>query len=441
MEPMVTIFKYKGNDVETYVSNSPHTTLHRLELMSTEKDTSIKIYMTKHPKPGQLYPELPNDPRINIIGIGHTTVTVAWQPSPSALQYNSDIQYCLLINVKHNYKSLCAAEATLSTRVRMNDNKALSLFITTDLLKQSELILHSKVNNRMTSHAIHKESSWDVRHICIGTNTIYTIHSLLPNTQYYIDVFAINLLTNASAAYTGTFSKTLEEPIPSAKPLKDGEVALVNISGKGYQLYSFQSQGPNRRVQFTIQACAGDVWVQITRNGRRLVSEMVEDLRYFTLKGKPADTYIVHLQSMGTSRASTKVHVTSHFYRPLFPILPESLKIKSFNKLRTCDSITIAWLGTQERAKYCVYRKRLEKGHATKEIMNKDICSEPEARKKSEKVRCKTFHNLNLQRAVTTETIRGLESGTPYLFDVYLVGPTGIPIKYKSKVVSTRKEC
>ncbi|NXG28878.1 NDNF protein, partial [Dromaius novaehollandiae] len=431
-----TIFNYKGNSVETYVGMSSYSALYMLEFLSTERDTHITVYLTTDTTSGHLYPELPVDPRIDVIGIGHTTVTLAWKHSPSVLQHRENIQYCLLVNEKHNYKSLCAAETAIrSSGMKLPPMLALSL--SPYLLEPQQVMILS--NSELS--IINKASSGEVRQICMGTKNTYTVPSLSPSTQYYFDVFVVNLLTNASAAYTGTFARTLEEPEPKMTELKDGKVIQVVLDGKKQKFYSLQYQARHKRVQFTFQSCRGQVRVHITKNGKTVASENISGLRYFSLKGNLLDTYLVQLRSTEQSNSSVKVQVSSHFHKPLFPLLPESLKIKSFSKLRTCNSVTIAWLGTQEESKYCVYKKRIEEDQVWMELQSTDRCAGPESRHKSEKVLCKYFYDINLQRAVTTETIKGLDAGTLYLFDVYLIGPSGIPVRYHSKVVKTRKKC
>ncbi|NXV76029.1 NDNF protein, partial [Atlantisia rogersi] len=431
-----TIFNYKGNSVETYMGMSSHSALYMLEFLSTERDTHITVYLTTDTTSGHLYPELPMDPRIDVIGIGHTTVTLTWKHSPSVLQHRENIQYCLLVNEKHNYKSLCAAETAMrSSGVKLPPTLALSL--SPYLLEPQQVMILS--NSELS--IISKASSGEVRQICVGTKNTYTVPSLSPSTQYYFDVFVVNLLTNASAAYTGTFARTLEEPEPKVTELKDGKVIQIVLDGKNQKFYSLQYQARHKKIQFTLQLCRGQVRVHITKNGKTVASENISGLRYFLLKGKLLDTYLVQLRSTEESNSSVKVQVSSHFHKPLFPLLPESIKIKSFSKLRTCNSVTIAWLGTQEESKYCVYKKRLEEDQVWMELQSADRCSGPESRHKSEKVLCKYFYDINLQRAVTTETIKGLDEGTLYLFDVYLFGPSGIPIRYHSKVVKTRKKC
>ncbi|NXU78632.1 NDNF protein, partial [Oreotrochilus melanogaster] len=431
-----TIFNYKGNSIETYMGMSSHSSLYILEFLSTERDTHITVYLTTDTTSENLYPELPMDPRIDVIGIGHTTVTLTWKHSPSVSQHRENIQYCLLVNEKHNYKSLCAAE----TAIRSSGMKlppALALSLSPYLLEPQQVMILSKSELSI----INKVSSGEVRQICMGTKNTYTVPSLSPNTQYYFDVFVVNLLTNASAAYTGTFARTLEEPEPKVTELKDGKVIQVVLDGKKNKYYNLQYQSRYKKIQFIFQLCHGQVRVHITKNGKTVASENISGLRYFSLKGKLLDTYLVQLRSAEESNSSVKVQVSPHFHKPLFPLLPESLKIKSFSKLRSCNSVTIAWLGTQEESKYCVYKKRIEEDQVWMDLQNLDRCSGPETRHKSEKVLCKYFYDINLQRAVTTETINGLDAGTLYLFDVYLFGPSGIPVRYHSKVVKTRKKC
>ncbi|XP_072851225.2 protein NDNF [Pogona vitticeps] len=433
-----TLFSYRGNSVETYTGTSYYSAVYMFEFLSIERDTHITVYLTTDITSERLYPELPTDPRIDVIGIGHTTVTLAWKHSPTAMQYKENIQYCLLVNEKHNYKSLCAAE----TAIRSFGKKAPQALVLAalpggPLLNPQQAVILSSGELSITS----KANNDGVRQICVGTKNEYTVPNLTPNTQYYFDVFVVNFLTNTSAAYTGTFARTLEEPEPKVTDLRDGKVIQLTLDGRKQTFYNLQYRARQKQIQFAFQSCRGQVRVEISRDGKMLMSESFAGLRHFMLKGRLGDTYLVHVGSTEPSNASVKMQVSSLFHKPFFPVLPESLKIKSFSKLRTCDSVTIAWLGTQQMNKYCVYKKQIEEDQVWMETRNADRCSGPEARQRGDKVLCKYFHELNLQRAVTTETIRGLEAGTVYLFDVYLIGSSGIPVRYYSKVVKTRKKC
>ncbi|XP_034291135.1 protein NDNF-like [Pantherophis guttatus] len=431
-----TLFSYRGNSVENYTGASHHSAVYMLEFLSIEKDTQIKAYLTTDSKSDHFYPELPMDPRIDVIGIGPTTVTLAWKQSPSILPPQGNIHYCLLVNKNYNFKTFCAAEtATQPTGVKLSPS--LVSLPSTGSLPSQEPKAPSKSKVSMS----HKGGNAQVKQVCVGLTNTYTVSHLTPGIQYYFDVFVVNFLTNTSAAYTGAFARTLENPESNVSKLKDGKVIQLRLDGRKQPFYNLLYQATQKQVRFAFQSCSGQLLVEISKDGEVLMSERFAGLRHFILKGRLGDTYLVHLWSAETSAASVKVQVSSLFHRSFFPALPESLKIKSFKKLRSCHSVTIAWLGTQELSKYCIYKKEIEEDQTWVATRKVDRCSGPESRQKSEKVLCKFFHDLNLQRAVTTETIRGLEAGTAYLFDVYLIGSSGVPIRYYSKVVKTRKRC
>lgn len=140
----------------------------------------------------------------------------------------------------------------------------------------------------------------------------------------------------------------------------------------------------------------------------------------------------------GGLTASVKMQTSSAYHRRGVPSLPSTLQIKSFNRLRGCNSVTLAWMGTEERSLYCVYRRKLGIGETEATTAP---CLGPESRSDTERVLCKYFQELNPRRAVTTAVIGGLEPGMAYVFDVYLMRRWGIPIKYGSKMVKTRKDC
>ncbi|XP_053548838.1 protein NDNF-like [Bombina bombina] len=433
---VTTLFHYKGNSVETYVGTFSNPSFFMLEFLSSERDTHITVYLTTDLMHGNRFPELPFDPRIEVTAVSHNSASLVWKSSPSALKSRENIEYCLLVNEKHNYKSLCAAD----TAVRSAGGKwgQQSTFPISSYSQETQSVM--VLSNREFS-IVHKTNNADVRQICIGNRNTYTVFNLSSNTQYYFDVFVVNLNTNASAAYTGSFAKTLAEPKPKLIQMKDGKIVRLSFDGIRQKSYSLEYQGMHKKVQFTFQTCRGQIRAQILKNGKILVSETIENLRHIILKGKVMDKYVVVLKSAQRYPSSIMVQASSYIHKSLFPLFPDNLKIKSFNKLRTCDSITIAWLGTQERSMYCVYKKKIEEDQIWSDMSNVDKCLGPESRPKSEKVSCKYFHDVNLQKAVATETINGLEKGVSYMLDVYLMGSSGTLLRYQGKVVKTRKKC
>ncbi|NXV03307.1 NDNF protein, partial [Cettia cetti] len=443
------LFSYKGNDVEYFVSSSSPSGLYQLDLLSTEKDTHFKVYATTTPESDQPYPELPYDPRIDVTSLGRTTVTLAWKPSPTASLLRQPIQYCIVINKEHNFKSLCAVEAKLSSddAFMMAPKPGLDFspfdfahfgFPADNNSGKERGFLKSSKFGRQTSPKLRA----DLHRVCIENKNIFTVSDLKPDTQYYFDMFAVNTNTNMSTAYVGTFARTKEEAKQKTIELKDGKVTDVFIKRKGAKFLRFAPVSSHQKVTFSIHSCLDAVQIQVRRDGKLLLSQSVEGVRQFQLRGKAKAKYLIRLKGSKKGASMLKILATTRPNKQSFPSLPEDTRIKAFDKLRTCSSVTVAWLGTQERNKFCIYKREVDDNYNEEQKKREqNQCLGPDTRKKSEKVLCKYFHSQNIQKAVTTETIRGLQPGKSYLLDVYVIGHGGHSVKYQSKLVKTRKFC
>ncbi|NXI37104.1 NDNF protein, partial [Galbula dea] len=443
------LFSYKGNDVEYFVSSSSPSGLYQLDLLSTEKDTHFKVYATTTPESDQPYPELPYDPRIDVTSLGRTTVTLAWKPSPTASLLKQPIQYCIVINKEHNFKSLCAVEAKLGTddAFMMAPKPGLDFspfdfahfgFPSDNSGKERGFLKSSLKFGRQIS----SKPRVDLHKVCLGNKNVFTVSDLKPDTQYYFDMFAVNTNTNMSTAYVGTFARTKEEAKQKTIELKDGKVTDVFIKRKGAKFLRFAPVSSHQKVTFSVHSCLDAVQIQVRRDGKLLLSQNVDDVRQFQLRGKAKAKYLIRLKGSKKGASVLKILATTRPNKQLFPSLPEDTRIKAFDKLRTCSSVTVAWLGTQERNKFCIYKREVDDNYNEEQKKREqNQCLGPDARKKSEKVLCKYFHSQNIQKAVTTETIRGLQPGKSYLLDVYVIGHGGHSVRYQSKLVKTRKFC
>ncbi|XP_031431030.1 protein NDNF isoform X1 [Clupea harengus] len=450
------LFNYKGNDVESFISTSSPSGLYQLELLSTEKDSNFKVYGTTTPESDQPYPELPYDPRVDVTALGRTTVTLAWKPTPTGSLMGQPVQYCVVINKEHNFKSLCAAEAKMSSddtfMAAPKPGRDFSPFdfahfgfvpSENDFGKDRSLATNRALSNKLSRSYSPKPKTADIQKLFIGNKNIFTVSDLKPDTQYYFDVFAVNSATNTSTAYVGTFARTKEEARQKTVELKDGKMADVFIKRKGSKFLRFAPVSSHQRVTLFVHACLDTVQVQVRRDGKLLLSQNVEGVRQFQLRGKAKAKYLIRVRGSRKGASTLKILASTRASsKQPFPSLPEDTRIKAFDKLRTCSSVTVAWLGTQERNKFCVYRREVAEGYGEEQRRREqNQCAGPETRRKSEKVLCKYFHSPNLQKAVTTETITGLEAGKSYLLDVYVVGHSGHSVKYQSKLVKTRKYC
>ncbi|XP_061913799.1 protein NDNF [Entelurus aequoreus] len=433
------IHSFSGNAADTYSGPAAlHASVYILRLRSKQQSSRATVYLHQGPGTSGAIPQVPADPRVHTLGVGMTSVTLSWAPSASFTGLaQKSYEYCVLVNSGRNFPSVCAA---LESSKMEEDKK------------------RTEKKKRVTAWPILKEWWWeqweadseaggDLQCACRGTESVCTVSDLLPDTRYYFDVFAMDRLNGTSAAYTGTAARTHEEARPSVATLREGELRWVTFHDRGSateQFFSFRPRGVQQSGLLTLQSCGGRDKVKVTVSSKGLVltSQAVgEDLVQIWLQGSPV--YVISLEREGTTAAKTssvalpsvKMQTSSAYHRRGVPSLPSTLQVKSFNRLRGCNSVTLAWMGTEERSLYCVYKRKLEGDALTAP------CLGPESRSDTERVLCKYFQELNPRRAVTTAVIGSLEPGTTYVFDVYLMRRWGIPIKYASKTVKTRKDC
>ncbi|XP_023697643.2 protein NDNF isoform X2 [Paramormyrops kingsleyae] len=440
------MYTFKGNTVDSYTGHTASpASIYILKIKSKVQDSRVSVYLQEGDGVPGIFLEIPPDPRVHTVGVGMTSVTLSWKPSASILklQKNShNYHYCVLVNQKQNYKSLCTAQEDMKSEKKRAKKQKLTVW--PDV---SEWWRHEWDSFRKSGESTLLDNSDELQCACRGMESVCTVSELIPETLYYFDVFVVDTVNGTDSAYAGTFAQTHEEARQIATPLGEGELRWVAFQGtgrQGSQIFSFRPRGWQQSALLTLQSCTGQkVKVTVSNKEQILASEVVgEAVAQIWLQGKPV--YQIFLEDMspgqavrGVSRPMVKMQASSAYHRQAVPALPTTLQIKSFNKLRTCNSVTLAWFGTEERSLYCMYRRKIKDGEST----SRQQCLGPESRSETERVLCKYFQELNPRRAVTTATIGALEPGTAYLFDVYLMRRWGIPVKYHSKTVRTRKEC
>lgn len=462
------VHSFTGNTVDTYRGPSyPHASIYILRLRCKQHNTRATVYLHEGLGSSGAFPLLPADPQVHTLGVGMTSVTLSWVPSASMTSLpptQNSYDYCVLINSQQNYPSLCGAqEGTRREKDQTQEKKERKRRVTVwPILKEWWWQQWDAYPEPQGAPSSLTGDHADLQCACQGTESVCTVSELLPDTQYYFDVFVIDRVNRTSVAYKGTFARTHEEARPAITTLREGELRWVTFPDAGAtseQFFSFRPRGWQQSGLLTLQSCSRGEKVKVTvsSKGRVLSSQAVGgDLVHIWLQGSPS--FLIHIERElisssqiaaakylipGGLTASVKMQTSSAYHRKGVPSLPSTLQIKSFNRLRGCNSVTLAWMGTEERSLYCVYRRKLGKreGQAGERSALTAPCLGPESRSDTERVLCKYFQELNPRRAVTTAVIGGLEPGMAYVFDVYLMRRWGIPIKYASKMVKTRKEC
>lgn len=463
------IHSFSGGAVDSYSGPSyPSASIYILRLRSKQQNTRATVYLHEGLGPSGVFPSLPPDPQVHTLGVGMTSVTLSWVPSASITSLphtQTSYEYCVLVNSQQNYPSLCAAQKSMrKEKDQKQEKKERRRSVTVwPILKEWWWQQWDTYPEPRSPPPSLTDEYEDLQCVCQGTESVCTVSELLPETQYYFDVFVVNRLNGTNMTYKGTFARTHEEARPAITTLREGELKWVTFQDRGFkseQFFSFHPRGWQQSGLLTLQSCGGGEKVKVTvsSKGQVLTSQAVRgELVHIWLQGSPS--YLIHLEREGTATghtsavtdpslpegltASVKMQTSSAYHHRGVPSLPSTLQVKSFNRLRGCNSVTLAWMGTEERSLYCVYRRKLgsREAEAGGGSALTAPCLGPESRSDTERVLCKYFQELNPRRAVTTAVIGGLEPGKAYVFDVYLMRRWGIPIKYASKMVKTRKEC
>lgn len=357
--------------MDTYAGPALHPgSVYTLRIKSVQEDTRAHVYLHEGPTQRGVFPELPPDPRVYLLGVGMSSVTLTWNPSPSVIKsphmqaHTRPYEYCVTVNHKHNFRSLCAAQ---EKKGEMKDEWKRRAIVEPD---------------RFQEHVC----------VCEEIESVCTISELLPDTLYYFDVFVVDRKNGTSASYVGMAARTHAEShthtdphthtqphTHRVTPLREGQVQWVTLSSGADERRSFRfrPRGGQKNGLLTLLSCNNThtvthtLSVSVSARGNELTSQEVGDqLVQMWLQG--FSSYLIHLQLSAQNKHSVereilcvKMQVSSAFHRREAPALPHTLHIKSFNTLRTCSSVTLAWIGTEERGLYCLYRRKADEQSKT----------------------------------------------------------------------------
>ncbi|XP_044137080.1 protein NDNF-like [Bufo gargarizans] len=436
------IFVFKGNGEESFSSKVRSDGYYFLDFMSLESDTSIQVFVWNQGDQSVPWPRLPENPRVHIVSVEENKIDLSWEQSLGPAK--AEFEYCLFINRKHNYKTLCATELDAKNELEYHqdnlDTKVKkSLNIITEKSKRKEYFYpksYVKVSDMVEDdNFLSSKSLAGGQRMCVGTSLNATIHDLRPKSLYYVDVFAVNPKDGTSVAYTGTFAETKSQKITQIPKLPDEEMVNIFLKRKGVKIMSI-NPSINRLRWLFVHSCLYKAHIQIMVNGRIEVSRSVQGAHNFKLLGNPMDNFIISLKSSKGGAGLVKLFTTTAHNHLPFSNLPPDINL-SVSK-RSCSSATVTWTGTGPGIKYCIYVRHL-KHHLDLKLIHKhqNSCLNTNARSRTEKVVCRQAGS----QTTLEEHITDLKPGKTYLIDLYFIGLHNNTIKFPSQVVKAQEWC
>ncbi|XP_063784748.1 protein NDNF-like isoform X2 [Pseudophryne corroboree] len=439
------IFSFKGNGEESFSSTVTSGAFYFLDFISLESDTNLEVFVWDHADAPPPWPQLPTDPRVDVLSVEENKVELSWRPSLGPAE--AELEYCVFVNRRHNFKTLCATELNSKKEPESHHNiqntKSKKLLNTNTEKSSNKVYSYPKAYKSLKVPGVVDENDnlWSFKtlpgsqRVCVGTSANATIYGLKPRSLYYIDVFAVNPRDGTSMAYTGTFAETKPKHKSQILKVPNDEMVNIFLKSKGVKIMTIEPSTHGFKWLF-VHSCLHKVHIQIMVNGQIEVSQSLQGAHNFKLVGNSKHNFIISLKSSKGGPGLVKLFATStHTHLP-FSNLPPDINM-SVSK-RSCSSATVSWTGSGQGAKYCVYVRHLEQNLDLRLIQkHQNSCLSTSSRSRAEKVVCRQEGSQPL----TEEHITDLKPGKAYLIDLYFIGLHNNTIKFPSHVLKTQDWC
>ena len=425
------LFTFHGELAETLRLDSPQAGIYVVEITSLKSDSYVKIFATTSPDIDR-FPELPTDSNVKSIDSKSDAIYVSWNSSPDERHYGDDIEYCIAINRKRNYRTLCSLRAHLEGDVKPTLPPNSGFGFKSEAYKKRYI--------RQRANPIKAEKKGSILFKCIGRNTSSVVRKLKEGRRYFIDVFVRNKRTKRSSQYTGVHVQTKKSR--KLTILKDGKhKSVVFRKRKSVRAYLFKLNNAAKELHIVVYSCTGYIDVEFKNRNNTFHKSRVKGFKKLVLNNIQAGNYILKLSRPVRRRQNVYILVSTKSKKVRVPVLPDDTTVKVFDYLTTCRSITVAWMGTKNKQVYCLYKTEINKTSLSTPFKKLNQCGATKRQKSSQKIICKKFKHRKKKQAVLAITVTGLEPGTSYIFDVFVSKGKAISIPYNSVRTETSPHC
>ena len=425
------LFTFHGELAETLRLDSPRVGTYVVDITSVRSDSYVKIFATSSPDL-ERFPELPNDSNVKRVETRSDSIVVSWNSSPDERHYSDDIEYCVAVNRKRNYRTLCALRAFLDGDVKPTLPPNSGFGFKSEAYKKRYI--------RQRSNPVKAEKRGSILFKCLGRNRSSVVRKLKEGRRYYIDVFVRNKRTKRSSQYTGVNVHTRKSR--KLTVLKDGKHKNVVLrKRKSVKAYLFKLNSAAKELNIVVHSCTGYIDVLFKNRNSTFHKSRVKGLKKIVLNNIQAGSYILKLSRPVRRRQNVYVLVSTKSKKARVPVLPDDTTVKVFDHLNTCNSITVALMGTSNRQEYCLYKSEINNTSPSVPYKKINQCGATKRQRSSQKIICRKFKYRKKTRAVLAITVTGLSPGTSYIFDIFVNKGKAISIPYNSVWTETSPHC
>ena len=270
-----------------------------------------------------------------------------------------------------------------------------------------------------------------------GQNHFQLSDVMTPHMSYSVNVFAVNPVSNRGLAYERLVVPGYLTEITNE--IKEGDIIHSKIKSRiRFRVLFFENRRLKANLKFAIVICDGSATIIVSKDGKVIrTGNDIRDLYKFSIRNSEIGRYIITITAKGDQKVHFRAFVSAMRRRNPFPNLPKGRIVKEWPMLRTCNSVTVAWVGVHGRKQYCLYAKA-----ASLKSRNKtdNICLNSSFFQRMNKIIC--FYKRKREIKVFMWTIKGLEPCKAY--DIYVQ----VKRKHSSQVftyrnlrVATQCEC
>lgn len=419
------LYRYSGDERNSYSTGSAESGIYKIDVKPLDSDTFVKLFarVSHHPSAtGNSGSSILG--KINVRQKGKRRLKISWssqRPDPAV-----PVQYCVAINRQKNYKTQCGFRSYA--------------FGDKPKLKPWSFFYKKKFKStRRKMSPVRGAPARDFSYKCIGNKTAYSFKGLRQGQMYYIDVFVVDPTSKRMISHLGASirARTITSAQTTVK-LSDGKAKAITLKRRlRSQKFMYELKSPAEQLMISIKPCGGSVRMKLYSEKSLIKKAKIKSLEYFTIDDAQPSKYYILVSKKGRKARQFTILGTTRPSKFLYPKLPENTQINVYQSLIKCNSVTIGWMVTEKRQKYCIYKREVNDSYKKSASVK---CEGPKYRKKNEKVKCAYFRHRNKKRAVKTEKISDLKPGTDYIFDIY-ASKRRLSMAYDSVRVRTKEKC
>ncbi|KRY18361.1 Protein NDNF [Trichinella patagoniensis] len=418
-----TLYKNAGEKQMNYVSHKASILHLRLYLTGLRSICKVEIHFGTTPVEKRPFFQLFHLTQPKIDNVQSKSATLSWQPSISALLYTGGrLVYVIALSTVRPFATLCDLE--------------------TDLKLDRVDILEHRRQEHVAHRLIPQHHSGAVRSLTVldaARPAKLQLISLQQNTNYYVNVFALDLNTGENIAYdTVSFTTTSENQVSQHRLVSSITEAQLQTGYLGpsrvaFKVYQFSAPVAISELYILIQPCTGPLQAAIYQDGQKTLHYSIEELQTINLTDVNAGIVQIQIANDDNQAKMFNIWASNNLSAYPYPKLPYDTSITVTE--RKCNSVQLSWLASTDAHVYCLY-KRLQRFDYFKQLILEDwnLCQQPD--ENLQPLFCNRFRGNHYRNEILIQEIAALKPATTYRFDLFVSKHSQPSLAYRTVWIS-----